>query len=77
MTEKQLIQRAITQVDAIFRLEGFEPSDSILETDRVVLAGLGTYAESAQLLIEYVKLHKTADGFIYKNLMTKQNDRRF
>ena len=62
---KTKIQNAIKQVDAIFAFEGFEPSRNILEIDKSVLAGVGSYAESADELIEYVKKNKSVDGFIY------------
>ena len=40
----------IKQVDAIFAIEGSEPSESMKETDRAVLAGETTYAESIEAL---------------------------
>lgn len=64
------LQANIKSRDAIFRLEGFEPTGSILLTDQAVLAGKGTYAESTQELIAYVKHHKTVDGFVYSKTKT-------
>jgi imidazoleglycerol phosphate synthase glutamine amidotransferase subunit HisH len=68
---KSNIENAIKHVDAIFALEGFTPSESIRATDRAVLAGVGSYAESAQELIEHVKRHKTVDGFVYSKTIAK------
>jgi hypothetical protein len=59
------LQANIKCRDAIFRLEGFEPTGFILLTDKAVLLGVGTYAESTQELVAYIKQHKTAEGFVY------------
>lgn len=59
------LQANIKSRDAIFRLEGFEPTGSILLTDKAVLAGKGTYSEASSELIAYAKAHKTTDGFVY------------
>jgi hypothetical protein len=59
------IRAAIKLVDAIFSFEGYSPSESIIATDRAVLAGIGSYAESAQELIAHVKRYKTTRGFVY------------
>ena len=64
-TDASRLKNIIKQVDAIFALEGFQPTSSILDTDRAVLAGVGTYAESTKELVDYVKKHKTAEGFVY------------
>jgi|GEM_PF-6037576 hypothetical protein len=69
---KKEISDAIKLVDAIFALEGFSPSESILATDRAVLAGVGSYAESAQELIAYARRHKTTKGFIYSKTISAQ-----
>ena len=41
------LEASIVQIDAIFALEGFQPDESIRETHAAVLAGMGSYAESA------------------------------
>ena len=64
-TDTSRLKNIIKQVDAIFAFEGFQPIGSILDTDRAVLAGVGTYAESTKELVEYVKTLKTAKGFVY------------
>jgi hypothetical protein len=63
--DREKILNTIKQVDAIFALEGFEPTDMKRNTDKAVLAGVGTYSESVAELVEYVKQNKTVDGFKY------------
>lgn len=63
--DKEKILKNIKQIDAIFAFEGFTPSQSVIDTDRAVLAGVGSYAESTRELIDYVKKHKSVEGFIY------------
>lgn len=55
----------IRRVNGIFALEGIEPGAATLAADRAVLAGVGTYRESVQELLAYVKEHQTLDGFVY------------
>jgi predicted RNA-binding protein with PIN domain len=63
-SEKEKIQEAIKQADAIFALEGFEPTEQIRAIDAAVLAGRVTRTQATQEMVEYVKEHKTTDGFI-------------
>ena len=63
--DRDKILTTIKHVDAIFALEGFEPTVTKRKTDKAVLAGIGTYSEAAQELIQYVKKNKTVDGFVY------------
>ncbi len=55
---------AIAQTDAIFALEGFEPTDQIRAIDAAVLAGRISYAQAAQEMKQYTLQHKTVDGFV-------------
>jgi hypothetical protein len=66
MTEEEIarIKDAIKQTDAIFRLEGFEPTDQSRAIDTAILAGRVTNAQVIDELVEYAKQHKTTDGFI-------------
>jgi hypothetical protein len=61
--EKEKIQEAIKQADAIFALEGFAPTDQIRAIDAAVLAGRVTRTQATLEMIEYAKEHKTIDGF--------------
>jgi hypothetical protein len=58
------IKDAIQQTDAIFALEGFEPTALIRAIDVAVLAGRVTFTQVAGEMVEYAKQHKTTDGFI-------------
>jgi dephospho-CoA kinase len=58
------IKDAIKQTDAIFALEGFEPTDEMRAIDAAVLAGRVTRSQVAKEIVEYAKQHKTIDGFI-------------
>jgi hypothetical protein len=58
------IKDAIKQTDAIFALEGFEPTDEIRAIDAAVLAGRVTRAQVADEIRDYAMQHKTIDGFI-------------
>jgi hypothetical protein len=55
---------AIKQRDAIFALEGFEPTEQTRAIDAAVLAGRVTRSQVAREMVEYAKQHKTTDGFI-------------
>lgn len=55
---------AIVQTDAIFALEGFEPTDQVRAIDAAVLAGRISYAQVAQEMKQYTQQHKTVDGFV-------------
>jgi hypothetical protein len=58
------IKDAIKQTDAIFALEGFEPTEQIRAIDAAVLAGRVTHAQVAVEMRDYAMRHKTTDGFI-------------
>jgi hypothetical protein len=66
MTDDQIarIKNAIEQTDAIFALEGFEPTDQIHAIDAAVLAGRVTRAQVADEIRDYTMQYKTIDGFI-------------
>jgi hypothetical protein len=58
------MQENIRQVDAIFQLEGFEPTDQTRAIDAAVLAGRVTRAQVSDELVAYAKEHKSVEGFI-------------
>ncbi len=58
------IRSAIEQTDAIFALEGFEPTDQRRAISAAVLAGRVTHAQVADEMREYVMQHKTVTGFV-------------
>jgi len=62
--EKAEMREAIKQVDAIFALEGFEKTEQSSKIDEAVLAGRVSNEQVIIEMIDYVKLHKTTDGFI-------------
>jgi hypothetical protein len=52
------------QVDAIFALEEFEPTEQSRAIDAAVLAGRVTEAQVIEEMREYAIKHKTTRGFI-------------
>lgn len=62
--EKAEMREAIKQVDAIFALEGFEKTEQSSKINEAVLAGRVSNEQVIIEMIDYVKLHKTTDGFI-------------
>ena len=66
MTDSEIakIKDAIKQTDAIFALEGFEPTAQKRAIDAAVLAGRVTRAQVADEMRDYAMQHKTTDGFI-------------
>lgn len=62
--EQATIRDAIKQTDAIFALEGFEPTGQKRAIDAAVLAGRVTFTQVAEEMRDYAMQHKTTDGFI-------------
>lgn len=62
--EQATIRDAIKQTDAIFALEGFEPTEEKRSIDAAVLAGRVTFTQVAEEMRDYAMQHKTTDGFI-------------
>ena len=58
------IEEAIKQADAIFALEGFQPSVQKRAIDNAVLNGRVTFKQAADEMAEYAKTHKNLDGFL-------------
>ena len=52
------------QTDAIFALEGFDPTPQRIAIGEAVLAGRVTHDQVVQEMCEYAMLHKTVDGFV-------------
>jgi len=52
------------QIDAIFALEGFQPTAQSRAIDAAVLAGRVTEAQVIEEMREYAMEHKTTRGFI-------------
>jgi hypothetical protein len=61
--EKVRYQDACIQTDAIFALEGFEPSEQNKALDRAVLAGRVTPEQVHHEMLAYAMQHKTTHGF--------------
>lgn len=55
---------SIRQTDAIFALEGFEPTQDTKAIDAAVIAGRVTRSQVAQELVAYATQHKTLNGFV-------------
>lgn len=66
LTEEEIakIKHAIEQTDAIFRLEGFEPTEQTRRIDAAVLAGRVTFSQVVAEMRDYAMQHKSTDGFI-------------
>lgn len=62
--EAAQLREVFRQVDAIFRLEGFEPDEVERAIDAAVLAGRVTNQQVAEEMVAYAKQHKCLDGFI-------------
>lgn len=65
MTSKiEKIKNSIRQTDAIFALEGFEPTEQTRAIDAAVLSGRVTRTQVVKEMCDYAMQHKTTDGFI-------------
>ena len=66
MTDEEIarIKDAIKQTDAIFALEGFEPTEQTRAIDAAVLAGRVTRTRVVEEMRDYAMQYKTTDGFI-------------
>jgi hypothetical protein len=62
--EQNKYKIASEQVDAIFRLEGFEPSENQKAIDRSVMSGKTTLEDVIKEQLEYIKEKRTIDGFL-------------
>ena len=62
--ERERLREIMRQADAIFRLEGLEPTAMDRAIDAAVLAGRVTTAQLIKEMCEYATQHKTMDGFI-------------
>ncbi|MFT0533171.1 hypothetical protein ACMHYJ_10160 [Castellaniella hirudinis] len=61
--KQKRLKAGFKQVDAIFSLEGFEPSNGNRAIDAAILAGRITEAQVVEEMIVYIKEHKTIRGF--------------
>lgn len=62
--EQAKLQKAFEQVDAIFALEGFEPTAQVKAIDAALLAGKVTFPQVIDQMRDYAIKHKTTEGFI-------------
>jgi hypothetical protein len=62
--EKNKLEEAIKQTDAIFRLEGFEPTEENRIVREAVINGRVTYDQVIKERIEFISKNKSSDGFI-------------
>jgi hypothetical protein len=65
------IRDAIRQRDAIFALEGFEPTEQTRAIDAAVLAGRVTRTQVAEEMRDFAIRHKTTDGFVESRAWAK------
>jgi len=62
--EKEVYRKACEQTDAIFALEGFEPTEERKAIREAVMTGRVTLDQVISEKVEYAKQHKTIDGFL-------------
>ncbi|MDR2172877.1 MAG: antitoxin VbhA family protein [Burkholderiales bacterium] len=62
--ERAKIQEAIDQTNAIFALEGFQPTEQSRKIDAAVLAGRVSSSQVVEEMRSYVMTHKTIEGFV-------------
>lgn len=58
------LREAIRQTDAIFALEGFEPTAQYRAINEAVLAGRVTNAQVIAEMVDYFSTQKKVDGFL-------------
>lgn len=68
--ERERLREVMRQTDAIFRLEGLEPTAMDRAMDAAVLAGRVTTAQVIKEMREYVMQYKSMDGFIRSRAWT-------
>ena len=68
--ERERLREVMRQTDAIFRLEGLEPTAMDRAMDAAVLAGRVTTAQLIEEMREYVMQYKSMDGFIQSRTWT-------
>lgn len=61
---RERTRKAMAQTDAIFALEGFEPTPETRVINAAVLDGRVTFAQVIAEVCAYVREHKTMNGFI-------------
>jgi hypothetical protein len=61
---RERTREAMAQTDAIFALEGFEPRPETRVINAAVLDGRVTFAQVIAEVCDYVREHKTMNGFI-------------
>jgi flagellar motor switch protein FliG len=62
--EKEALLKAIGQTDAIFALEGFEPTEQRKLINEAVLAGRVSHSQAIEEMLDFIKKHKTVRGFV-------------
>ena len=62
--EKEKYRKVCEQVDAIFALEGFQPTEQSKAIDEAVMAGRVTNRQAREEMVAYIKQHGTVDGFV-------------
>ena len=68
--ERERLREVMRQIDAIFRLEGLEPTAMDRAMDAAVLDGRVTTAQVIKEMREYVMQYKSMDGFIQSRTWT-------
>ena len=68
--ERERLREIMRQADAIFRLEGLEPTAMDRAMDAAVLAGRVTTAQVIKEMREYAMQYKSMDGFIRSRAWT-------
>jgi flagellar motor switch protein FliG len=62
--EKAALIKAIEQTDAIFALEGFEPTEQRKAINEAALVGRVSHSQVIEEMLEFIKEHKTVRGFV-------------
>jgi len=62
--EQEVYRKACEQTDAIFALEGFEPTNERKAIREAVMNGRVTLVQAGNELREYIKQHKAVEGFM-------------
>ena len=62
--ERTRMAKAIRQTDAIFALDGFEPTPHSKAINEAMLEGRVTPSQVIAELKAYLREHKTMDGFV-------------
>jgi len=66
--EQEAYRKACEQTDAIFALEGWQPTEQSKAIDEAVMAGRVTSSQVIREMVAYIKQRGTVDGFVASRL---------